>query len=174
MLLPTLCRAFLECRAFLARRRGARFLRGNTNADRRAGGLKMDWTKPGRFGRVIALWALNGIDQFCFGSRSTDRLRGWTATGSILPAVSALPQLPWQTGSAVGLGLPRKRFSPMCDMWPPEICGGQRVTCIGINQAVLLDATYRPPLKRAQKRHQRRVIPPVPLRLACRGNFAPG
>ena len=44
----------------------------------------------------------------------------------------------------------------------------------GINQAVLLDATYRPPLKRAQKRHQRRVISPVPLRLACIGNFALG
>ena len=33
----------------------------------RDGELKMNWTKPGRFGRTIALWALNRIDLFCFG-----------------------------------------------------------------------------------------------------------
>ena len=44
----------------------------------------------------------------------------------------------------------------------------------GINQPVVLDATYLSTLKRAQKRHQRRVIPPVPLRVACISNLALG
>ena len=35
-----------ECRAFLARRRGARDSRETTKRGRRDGGLKMDWTKP--------------------------------------------------------------------------------------------------------------------------------
>ena len=48
---------------------------GLVKGDRRDVELKMDWTKPWRFGRAIALWVLNGIDQFCFGSRSTERLR---------------------------------------------------------------------------------------------------
>jgi len=65
----------------------------------------------------------------------------------------------------------RVQSESRCDMWSPEICGGQRVTSIGINQAVVLDATYRSQLKRSQKRHQRRVIPPVSFRLVCIGNF---
>jgi hypothetical protein len=46
---------------------------------------------------------------------------------------------------AVGqrLGAARSEVGTVSDMWPPEICGGQRVTCIGINQAVILGATYR-------------------------------
>jgi len=34
------------CRAFLARRRGGPVFRRREDADRRSGGLKMDWTKP--------------------------------------------------------------------------------------------------------------------------------
>src|SRR5450755_3448878 len=35
----------------------------------------------------------------------------------------------------------KPRFQTGPDMWPPEICGGQRVTSIGINGAVVPDAT---------------------------------
>jgi hypothetical protein len=35
------------------------------DAERRAGALKTDWTKPGRFGKTIALWALNRMGLFC-------------------------------------------------------------------------------------------------------------
>jgi hypothetical protein len=51
-----------------------KILRGGTDGGRRDGGLKMDWTKPGRFGRAIALCVLNGIDLFCFGDPSADLL----------------------------------------------------------------------------------------------------
>ena len=50
----------------------------------RGGGLKMDWTKPGRFGRAIACWALNGISRFCFGHRlHTGLLLGHLTAGSL-------------------------------------------------------------------------------------------
>jgi len=40
-----------------------------------AGELKMNWTKPGRFGRTIALWALNRIALLCFGEPVFVRFR---------------------------------------------------------------------------------------------------
>jgi hypothetical protein len=41
-------------------------LRERANLDRRDGELKMDWTKPGRFGGAIALWCIdqNRVEMF--------------------------------------------------------------------------------------------------------------
>ena len=81
-----------QCRAFLARRRGGRRFQAREDADRRGGGLKMDWTKPGRFGRAIAYWALSGISRFGFGRRFHTALPCGHLTAGSLPL-----QLPRQT-----------------------------------------------------------------------------
>ena len=71
-------------RAFLARRRGGPRFEEREDADRRGGGPKMDWTKPGRFGRAIAYWALNGISRCGFGHRlHTGLLLGHLTAGSL-------------------------------------------------------------------------------------------
>ena len=51
----------------------------------RGGGLKMDWTKPGRFGRAIAYWALNGISRCGFGRRLHTALPCGHLTAGSLP-----------------------------------------------------------------------------------------
>ena len=47
-----------QCRAFLARRRGGRRFQAREDADRRGGGLKMDWTKPSSL-NPVRIWQDN-------------------------------------------------------------------------------------------------------------------
>src|SRR5712691_8866422 len=65
-------------------------------------------------------------------------------------------------------GRSRMRYVTSINMWRPA------GNIHWINQVMVLDATEQYPLKRAQKRHQRRVLPPVPCWLACIGNFTLG
>src|ERR1017187_8157726 len=74
----------------------------------RGGGLKMDWTKPGRFGRAIAYWALNGISRFGFGRRLHTALPCGHLTAGSLPLPIALTNRKRATAH-----LTARRFIPM-------------------------------------------------------------
>jgi hypothetical protein len=56
----------------------------------------------------------------------------------------------------------------LCGMWPQKLCGGQNP--LKSTEVVAWTPHKDARLKRAQKRHERRIISPAPFRFACIGH----